>query len=175
VRTGQAVDARKAVGFYHYLLGKDTPFRLGLRAFVSRPIDSETEKMLGFAPLAVPLIGPNVGYLQADLLSRPPYIPVSTRGVPKVALVPQQDRATLLSEGHEIGKWNWWRWNWSPGHPIGWPAPTACCAHVKRAVAEQLANDLNGCLEYVWMLTTWQRNSDYGEWTSTEQIGSLEC
>jgi hypothetical protein len=174
VHTGHAVDARKAFGFYRHLLGKDTPFRHGLRAFVSRPIDSETAQMLGFGPLAVPLIGSNVGYLQADLLSRPPYMPVSTTRVRKVALMPQEDRAPLLSEGREIGGWNWWRWNWNPGHPVEWPTPTACCTYVKEADATQMANDLNGRLEYVWMLTTWQRDSDYGDWTSTEQIGNLE-
>lgn len=175
VRTGHAVDARKAFRFYHQLLGIATPFRHRLRAFVSQPIDLETAQRLGFGPLAVPLIGPKVGYLQTDLLSRPPYMPLSTRSVPKVALVPRQERATLLSEEREIGEWHWWRWNWNPGHPAGWPAPTACCTYVKQADAEQMANDLNGRLEYVWMLTTWQRDTDYAEWTSTEQIGNLEC
>lgn len=117
--TGHAVDARKAFGFYRQLLGRDTSFRHGLRAFVSRPLNSETAQMLGFGPLAGPLVGSNVGYLQADLLSRPPYMSASTTRAPKVALMPQQDRATLLSEGREIGEWNWWRWNWNPGHPFG--------------------------------------------------------
>lgn len=175
VHVGQAVDARKAFGFYQNLLELDRPVRHRRRVFVSRPIDSRTARMLGFGPLVFPLLGPSVGYLQTDLLSRPPYMPVSTRGVPKVVLVPEQDRAIFRSEGREVGKWNWWRWNWKASQPNGWPTPTACCSHLESAVAQQMADDLGGRLEHVWMLTIWQRDSDYAEWTRTEQAGSLGC
>ena len=173
VHIGKAIDARKALGFYHSRLGLDTPFRHRRRAFISRPIDSTTARMLGFGPLVVPLLGPNVGYLQADLISRPPFMPVSTRGVPKVILMPQQDRAALLSEGREVGEWSWWLWNWKAGQPNECPTPTACCSHLKEVVAQQMADDLGGRLEHVWMLNIWQRDSDYAEWSTTEQVGSI--
>jgi hypothetical protein len=175
VRTGENIDADGVIGFYHHLLGEVTPFRYGLRSFVSRNIGSEEARMVGFGPLVVPLIGPNVGYLQTESLARVPYMPLSTRSVPKLELVPQKERAALRSGGREVGAWNWWRWNWEPSHPRGWPTPTACCAHLRPAVAQQMADDLGGYLEYVWMLTTWQRDSDYGDWSSTEQAGILEC
>lgn len=175
VSAGNTLNAGNVISFYDHLLGKASPLRCGHRSFVSREIESEDARLLGFVPLLLPLIGASVGYVQTEFLGRVPYMPLSTRSVPKLELVPRRDHAVLRSEGHDVGAWNWWRWNWEPSHPKGWLTPTACCASLMPAIAQQIANDLGGRIEHVWKLTIWQRDNDYGEWSSTEQVGSLEC
>lgn len=175
VQTEKAIDAGGIIGFYHHLPGRAMPFRPGHRSFISGGIEREDFQSLGFAPVVVPLIGESVGYLQTESIARVPYMPLSTRSVPKMELVPLHGRAVLRSGGCDVGTWNWWRWNWKPSHPKGWLPPTACCACLRPAVAQQMAEDLGGRIEHVWKLTTWQRDSDYGEWNCTEQVGRLEC
>lgn len=174
VQTKKAVDAGKIISFYHHLLGRVMPSRPGHRSFVSGGIGREDFQSLGFAPVVVPLIGESVGYLQTESIARVPYMPLSTRGAPMMELVPLDSRAVLRSGGYDVGTWSWWRWNWKPSHPKGWLPSTACCACLSPAVAQQMAEDLDGRIEQVWKLTTWQRDSDYGEWSCTEQVGRLE-
>lgn len=175
VSAGSALNAGNVIGFYRHLLGRTSPLRRDHRSFVSREISSGETQLLGFVPMVVPLMGENVGYLQTESLGRLPYMPLSTRSVPQLELLPRRDHAVLRSGGHEVGAWNWWLWNWKPSHPKEWPTPTACCAHIQPAVAQRMADDLGGRLGHVWMLTIWQRDTDYGEWSSTEQVGSLDC
>lgn len=175
VRTQDDFDPQRAIEFYHHLLGKVTPNRDGLHAFVSPNMGRDGAEYLRFVPVVLPLIGSSVGYLQSDLLSRIPYMPVSTNNVPRLELVPGAEYAVLRSEGREVGKWNWWPWNWKPSHPRGWPTPTACCASLESAVAQQIADDLGGRLEHVWRFTVWQREQRYGEWCRTVQVGRTGC
>lgn len=171
VRTQDNFDPQRAIEFYLHLLGKVTPNRDGLRAFVSPSMGREGTESLRFVPAVLPLIGSSVGYLQSDLLSRIPYMPISTNNVPRLELVPGAQRAALRSEGRDVGTWDWWSWNWKPSHPPGWPAPTACCASLDSAIAQQIADDLGGRLEHVWRLTVWQREQQYGEWRRTKHVG----
>lgn len=171
VRTQDDYDPQQAIDFYLHLLGKATPGRDGLRAFVSPTMERDGTEPLHFVPAMLPLIGPRLGYLQSDLLGRMPYMPVSTRNVPRLELVPDAERAVLRSEEREVGKWNWWPWNWKPSHPPEWPTPMACCASLDPAVAQQIADDLGGRLEHVWRLTVWQREQQYGEWRRSRHIG----
>ena len=171
VRKQDDYDPQQAIDFYLNLLGKATPNRDRLRAFVSPNLGHEGTETLHFVPIMLPLIGPGVGYLQSDILCRIPYMPVSTSNVPDLELVPEADGSVLRSEGYEVGKWYWWPWNWKPSHPPEWPTPMACCISLDSAVAQKIAEDLGGRLEHVWRLTVWQRDQHYGEWSSNSQVG----
>lgn len=165
------LDAKQVIHFYEHLLGKVTPERDALRAFVSPDLGSEGRDVLGFMPLLLPLIGYGVGYLQSDLVGRVPYVPVSFVGLPDLELLPMPNGAVLRSDGRDVGSWNWWRWNWKPTHPRNQPVPTACCASLSHDAVGQLVEHLGGGIEHVWRLTTWTRDTDYGEWTEAKTKG----
>jgi hypothetical protein len=167
----EGLDAMQVLRFYGRLLGKITPERDALRAFVSPDLGSEGREVLGFMPLLLPLIGSGVGYLQSDLVGRVPYVPVSFVSLPRVELVPMSNGGVLRSEGRDVGSWNWWRWNWKPSHPRNQPVPTACCASLSHDAVRQLVKHLGGGIEHVWRLTTRTRDTDYGEWTETKVNG----
>ena len=168
---GDELDAGQAIRFYKHLLGKITPDRDSLRAFVSPDLGSKGAEALGFVPLLLPLIGYGVGYLQSDLVGRVPYMPVSSKGLPYLELVPMPDGAVFRSDGRDVGSWGWWRWNWKPTHPRHQPSPTACCASLTQDAARQLIEHLGGGMEHVWRITTWTRDTDYGKWTEAKRTG----
>ena len=165
------IDARIAVNFYGHLLGKASLDRDGTRAFVSRVMDSYGTDAMGFVPVLLPLIGSMVGYLQADLLGIAPYAPVSTENLPYLDLIPSPAGAVLQSQGRVVGSWDWWLWNWKPGHPRDCCPPNACCTSLAPDASERMARDLGGTMSYVWQLTTWRREHDYGEWTESKEFG----
>lgn len=167
-------DAQQVIDFYHHLLGNAAPSRDGLRAFVSPYMGNEGSKLLGFVPVVLPLVGNNVGYLQADVLGRVPYMPVSTKNLPELELVPESHGAVLRSEECEVGTWTWWLWNWKPSHPREWPTPSACCTSLTPTAAQHIADDLGGDIKQVWRLTTWRRDQEYGDWNRTEQDGRID-
>lgn len=165
------LDAMQVLRFYDHLLGKITPKRDSLRAFMSSDLDSEVREALGFLPLLLPLVGYGVGYLQADLVGRVPYVPTASIGLPNLELVPMPDGAVFRSDGCNVGSWAWWHWNWKPTHPRHQPSPTACCASLAHSAARQLIEHFGGGMEQVWRISTWTRESDYGEWTETKRTG----
>lgn len=165
------LDTVQVIRFYEHLLGKITPDRKSLRAFVSPALDRGGLEILGFTPLLLPLIGYGVGYLQSDLVGRVPYVPVSSKGVPNLEIVPMPDGAVFRSHGRDVGSWIWWRWNWKPTQPRHQPSPTACCASLTQDAARQLIEHFRGGIEHVWRITTWTRENDYGNWTETKRTG----
>jgi hypothetical protein len=119
----------------------------------------------------LPLIGDRVGYLQADLLGRVPYVPASSQGLPNLELVPTDDRAVCRSNGQDVGAWAWWCGTWQPTHPREQPPLVACCTSLAHDSAQALVNHLAGGIEHVWRITTWSRDSDYGKWTESQIHG----
>lgn len=164
-------DADRAASFSAHLLGKASPARDGIRAFVSPVMTPHGTDALGFVPVLLPLIGSTVGYLQADLLGIVPYTPVSTKNFPNLELVPLPTGSVLQSQGRAVGSWDWWLWNWKPGHPRDWRPPNACCTSLAHDAAEQVATDLGGNIEHAWRLTIWRRERDYGEWSELKEFG----
>lgn len=171
VQAREDLDPTEVFRFYRHLLGEISPYRDALRAFVSPDLDISGEVELGFAPLMLPLIGDRVGYLQADLLGRVPYVPASSQGLPNLELVPTDDRAVFRSNGQDVGSWAWWCWNWQPTHPREQPPLVACCTSLAHDSAQALVNHLAGGIEHVWRITTWSRDSDYGKWTESQIHG----
>jgi hypothetical protein len=165
------LDVSGAVNFHTYLLGKASPGRDGIRAFVAQNMGDARWDALGFVPILLPLIGSMVGYLQADLLGIVPYMPAATKSLPDLELVPSTAGAALMSQGRAVGAWDWWLWNWKPGHPCDWHPPNACCTSLVHDAAEQMARDVGGALSYVWRLTTWRREQSYGKWTESQELG----
>lgn len=165
------LDIPGAVNFHAYLLGKAFPGRDGIRAFVSQDMGHDCWDALGFVPVLLPLIGSMVGYLQADLLGIVPYVPAATESFADLETVPSTSGAVLRSQGRDVGAWDWWLWNWKPGHPRDWHPPNACCTSLVHDAAEQMAHDLGGALAHVWRLTTWRRERSYGEWTVSSELG----
>lgn len=165
------LDAKQVIRFYEHRLGRITPERDALRAFVSPDLGGKGTAVLGFMPLLIPLIGYGVGYLQSDLVGRVPYVPMSSIGLPNLELVPMPSGAVFRSDGRDVGSWGWWRWNWKPTHPRHQPSPTACCASLAQDAVRQLIEHFGGGMEHVWRITTWTRDTDYGEWTETKRIG----
>jgi hypothetical protein len=165
------LDAKQVIRFYEHLLGKISPERDALRAFVSPDLGGKGTAVLGFIPLLLPLIGYGVGYLQSDLVGRVPYVPVSSIGLPNLELVPKLGGAVFRSNGRDVGSWGWWHWNWNPAHPRHQPSPTACFASLDQDAARQLIEHFGGNMEHVWRITTWTRDTDYGKWTETKRTG----
>ena len=165
------LDAKQVIRFYEHLLGKITPERDALRAFVSPDLGGKGTAVLGFMPLLIPLIGYGVGYLQSDLVGRVPYVPMSSIGLPNLELIPMPDRAVFRSDGRDVGSWGWWRWNWKPTHPRHQPSPIACCASLAQDAVRQLIEHFGGDMEHAWQITTSTRDTDYGEWTETKRTG----
>jgi hypothetical protein len=167
----ESLEARQAFHFYKYLPGKVTPERDCLKAFFSPDLGSDTRDRLGFMPLAIPLVGTHIGYLHSDLVTRIPYVPVASVGLPNVNVVSVADRASLRDGDIDIGSWHWWRWNWRPSHVRDQPAPIASCTSLSKDAVKQLAGDLAHDIEHVWRLTTWTRDTDYGEWSEEKTYG----
>ncbi|WP_286700337.1 hypothetical protein [Aeromonas sp. 62-46] len=165
------LDTAQVIHFYKYLLGEITPDRDSLRAFVSPDMGCDALEPLGFTPLLLPLIGRSVGYLQSDIVSRVPYVPVSSRGLPNLKLVPKPEGAVFHAYGREVGFWGWWNWNWKPSSLRHQPSPTACYTSLDQDAARQLLEPLGGRMEYVWQIMTWTRESDYGDWAETKRSG----
>lgn len=165
------LDAVQVIRFYEYLLGKVTPDRNSLGIFISPDLGHEGLEHLGFTPLLIPLIGSHVGYLQSDLVSRVPYVPVSSKGLTNLELVPMQEGAVFRSCGRNVGSWSWWHWNWKPASLRHQPSPTACYTSLDQDAARQLVEPLGGRMEYVWQITTWTREPDYGIWAETKRSG----
>ena len=169
------LDADVVFRFYQYLLGEVSPDRDALRAFVSPDLGFSGDMGLGFAPLVLPLLGHRIGYLQADLLGRVPYVPVSSPGLPNLELVPADDRATFRSDGRDVGSWAWWCWHWQPTHVREQPPSIACCATLTHDASQALVNHLGGGIEHVWRITKWTRDSDYGKWTESKTTGCCKA
>jgi len=166
-------DPQHALSFYDHILGRITPARDGLRAFVCPQLDLRGMERMGFVPAVIPLIGVTVGYLQSDLVGRIPYVPVSTSSLPELEATPGVGGAQLTSRSVCVGEFACWYRNWQPSHPKDWPSPIACCTTLTRNVADALAADLGGRIQQVWKLVTWTRESEYAAWSSNEQIGVL--
>lgn len=164
-------DTELGLGLHRWMLGKFTPMREGLRAFICPSWGAKGD--LDFTPTVLPLIGFNVGYLQSDYVGCLPYVPFSTSSMPRIELVPAVGRVPLISQDVQIGEFNSWYWNWQPSHPIGWSSPIACCSTLSAEAANTLEFDLGGRIHYVWELTTWIRETDYGGWARAEQSGSF--
>lgn len=167
----EIVDATQALRFHDYMLGKITPTRDGLRAFICPDMGHEGTEGLGFVPTVVPLIGPTVGYLQSDFVGRIPYVPLSSSSMPKVEISPRVGGGPITSLGEIVGEFASWYWNWQPAHPHEWPSPTACCSILTREAAGRLEADHRGALQHVWKVVTWSRATEYAEWTFTEEVG----
>jgi len=167
-------DPQHALSFFGRMLGKITPARDGLRAFVCPELGPRGTQRMDFVPAVIPLIGPTVGYLQADFVGRIPYVPFSTPSLPHLEVTPGVGGAQLTSRAAPVGEFACWYWNWQPSHPQGWPSPIACCTTLTRDAADALAADLGGRAQRVWKLVTWTRESEYAEWSSTEQFGVLD-
>jgi hypothetical protein len=175
---GQAcdgLDADEVFRFYQHLLGKVSPYRDALRAFMSPDLGLNGDKGFGFAPLVLPLLGHRIGYLQADILGRVPFVPASSPGLPNLELVPADDRAIFRSGGRDVGSWAWWCWHWQPTHVRERPPSIACIASLTQDAAQALVHHLGGGIEHVWRITTWTRDSDYGEWTESKTTGRCKA
>lgn len=175
VASAQVVsDPQHVLSFYDHILGKMTPVRDGLRAFVCPQLPLRGTQRLGFVPAVIPLIGPTVGYLQSDFVGRIPYVPLSTASLPQLELVPAVGGAQLTSRAAPVGEFACWYWNWQPSHPQGWPSPIACCSTLNRDAAEVFAADIGGRVQQVWKVVRWTRQTEYGDWSSTEELGVID-
>lgn len=172
VCTKGSANAQHVLNFYEHILGELTPARDGLRAFVSPSLEQEGMEELGFVPTVLPLIGTSVGYLQTDFVGCIPYVPLSTQSLPQLEIVPAVGVCSMTSQGIPVGEFASWYWNWQPSHPNGWSSPIACCSSLTREAAERLEADLGGRIQHVWRLTTWTRETDYGEWVRTKKVGT---
>lgn len=175
---GQAredLDADDVFRFHQHLLGQVSPDRDALRAFVSPDLGFNGDMGLGFAPLLLPLLGHRIGYLQADLLGRVPYVPASSPGLPNLELVPTDGHAMFRSNGRDVGSWAWWCRHWQPTHPREQPPSISCCASLAHESAQALVNHLGGGMEHVWRITTWTRDRDYGKWTERKATGQCKA
>lgn len=166
-------DAEHALGFYDHMLGNLTPARDGLRAFVCPDLGLEGTEDLGFVPTVLPLVGANVGYLQTDFVGRIPYVPLASASLPQLEMLPGVGGAQLTSQGVPVGEFACWYWNWQPSHPKGWPSPIGCCSTLTREAAGRLEADLAGRIQHVWKLTTWTRQTEYGDWARAKHVGAL--
>ncbi|WBY03601.1 hypothetical protein PE066_08740 [Ramlibacter tataouinensis] len=166
-------NAKHALGFYDHMLGNLTPARDSLRAFVCPDLGLEGTEELGFVPTVLPLIGANVGYLQTDFVGRIPYVPLASASLPQLEMAPGVGGAQLTSQGVPVGEFACWYWNWQPSHPRGWPSPIGCCSTLTREAADRLEADLGGRIQHVWKLTTWTRQTEYGEWARAKHVGVL--
>lgn len=169
------LDTKDVFRFYEYLVGKVCPARDALRAFLLSDMDFNGDLGIGFAPLMLPLVSHRVGYLQADLLGRVPYVPVSSPGLPNLELVPTADQAVFRSNGRDVGSWAWWCWNWQPTHPRDQPPLVASSVTLTPDSALALVNHLGDKIEQVWRITKWTRDRDYGEWTESEIVGRYQA
>ena len=166
-------DTELGLGVHRWMLGKFSPMQDGLRAFICPSWEGKDD--LDFTPTVLPLVGSNVGYLQSDYVGCLPYVPFSTPSLPRIELAPTVGRVPLISQGVQIGEFNSWYWNWQPSHPVGWSSPIACCSTLSAEAANTLECDLGGSVHYVWELTTWTRDTDYGDWARIEQSGSFSA
>lgn len=172
-RTLEELDAQRVVNFYRQPHVEYAPARDGLHALIPRRIDVEEGNRMPFLPVVMPILGDSLGYLQFHFLQRPPYLPLATTSFPELKFIPGEDKFNLRSGGKDVGSWQWWLWNWSPGQPREWPAPIATCTQVTREAEMNLESDLRARLDYVWCVNVWNRESDHGKWKKTSHYGHI--
>ncbi|HDS1695118.1 MULTISPECIES: hypothetical protein [unclassified Pseudomonas] len=172
VFAGEAVNAEQVLRIYTGMLGRLTLARDDMRAFVSPVLPAFFVEKFNYAPALLPLIGPCVGYLQNDFVSRTPYIPFSSASLPAIELRPGEGGGALTSSGQVVGHFAFWHRKWQPTHKRNWPSPTGCCTYLTRDAAERQATDHAGKALYVWKLTTWTRKTEYEEWEESVLFGS---
>ncbi|WP_291590609.1 hypothetical protein [Comamonas sp. UBA7528] len=170
-QVSENLDVDEVFEFHQGLLGEFSPDRDALRAFVSPEWSFQGDMDLGFAPLVLPLLGHHIGYLQADLLGRAPYVPVSSPGLPNLELVPTDGCATFRSDGRNVGSWVWWCWHWRPTHVREQPPSIACCTTLTYEASRALVNHLGGKIGHIWRITRWTRDNDYGKWAESKTTG----
>lgn len=168
--TRKELNARHVVNFHRQPHVEYAPARDGLRALIPKRIEMEGDTV-PFLPVVMPILGDGIGYLQFHFLQRPPYLPLATASLPGLEYIPGGDKLDLRSGGQDIGSWQWWLWNWSPGQPRGWPSPIATCTQVTRRAATDIENDLRSRLGYVWCINVWNREREHGKWESTSYYG----
>lgn len=171
--TQDELDARNAVELYRQPHVEHAPVRDGLRALVPMKIEVNADNSVPFLPVVMPILGDNIGYLQFHFLQRRPYLPLSTSSLPGLKFVPGNDNFNLLSGEQEVGAWQWWLWNWSPGQPREWPSPIATCTCIEREAVKQIENDLCSRLDYVWRITAWNREREHDQWEKSTHYGHI--
>jgi len=172
-RTQAELDAQHVVDFYRQPHVDCAPARDGLHALIPMRIEVEEGSRTPFLPVVMPILGDSLGYLQFHFLQRPPYLPLATASFPELKFIPGESKFNLRSGGKDVGSWQWWLWNWSPGQPRGWPAPIATCTQVTREAEIGIENDLRARLDYVWCINAWSRESDHGKWKKTSHYGHI--
>lgn len=141
-------------------LGRDESHRIVIPTVMGKPPAASR------APcLVAPILLDYVGYFEAELLHRTPYVPAWGPGAIPLVAQPERGGMGFEADGARVGQMYWWLANWRPFRISGAPAGTACSTYVDAAVAEQYVAALGSPLGHACALIVRRREKDYGDWT----------
>lgn len=159
------VDAERWVNVHENMRGQVTRGRDKSHRIVIPMVTGKAPAPSRAPYLLAPILLDHLGYFEAELLHRTPYIPAWSPGASLLLAQPERGGMAIKVDGTRVGQMNWWLANWRPFRLSGAPAGTACSTYVDASLAEQYVEALESPLGHACALTVRRREQDYGDWT----------
>lgn len=159
------VSAQHWVNIYKSMLGQVICSRDDSHRIVIPSAGGKPQTPTRAPYLLAPILLDQVGYFEAELLHRTPFVPAWSPSPSPLVAEPERGGLVLKVDGARVGQMNWWLANWQPFRLSGAPAGTACSTYVDVVLAERYAAVLASPLRYACALAVRRRAKEYGDWT----------
>lgn len=137
--------------------------------YSSQDLDDDTV----LAPAVVPAPMESTGYLQSDLVTRFPYLPISHAAQIEVKATPSGSGMVLEMNGLQMGRLNYWNQRWAQSRPEESGSPCGVAMAVHRDALANLAPSSKFELAHFWELTVLERDREYADWESRVMFGRI--
>jgi hypothetical protein len=141
-----------------------SPFRYSLQ-------DLDEDAVL--APAIVPAPMESTGYLQSDLITRFPYLPISHATKLEVKATPVANGMVLEMDGRQMGCLEYWNQRWAKSRPKESRGQCAVAMAVHREALADLAPSSNFEFVHFWELAVLERDSEFSDWESRVMFGRI--
>jgi hypothetical protein len=152
-------------------MAQNTTNEIVVSPFRYSPQDIDEDDVL--APAIVPAPMENTGYLQSDLISRFPYLPISHAAQLEVRATPVANGMVLEMNGRQMGRMNYWNQRWTGSRPKEGGSPCGVAMAVHNEALADLAPPSNFKFAHFWELTVLERDSEFADWESRVMFGRI--
>ncbi len=113
------------------------------------------------------------GYLQVEVLMRPPWVPILNPQKRVVCRTGERPELRFFVSETQVGRCLYWNNEWEPVHDVR-VGPSACTATLfSREYVKQIALSRPAMTKIVWRATVLTRDGDYQEFSERKLFGSL--
>lgn len=119
----------------------------------------------------LPAVAPSIGYLNADFIHRPVFLPASTKFPNSVMGVPRVGGMDVSLNGTLAGECCYWQQDWYPWHNVKLGGPCGVSLTISLTARQDLFPVDDGELVRFWRARILTREKDYGDWTLNEYYG----